>query len=240
MRPTNKSKERRIYNRNYFIATNAEYKYRSDYITGMNAGSTEEAGYCVAATSYYKNAEYLCIILGAERDEEYIYSYVEAAGLLEWAYNNFDYITVLSASEVICEIPVRLSAKMDYVTLLPQESIKLYLPKDVNIKDDVTLNWFLNETELVAPVSEGQVAGLLTVLYRDEVVGRINLIKKSNIARSELLYLLSLLQALIKTNQFRFAVFFIIAFAVIYVLINSIVRYNRSVRKRRKKQENKY
>jgi D-alanyl-D-alanine carboxypeptidase (penicillin-binding protein 5/6) len=168
MRPTNKSKERRIYNRNYFIATNAEYKYRSESVTGMNAGSTEEAGYCVVATSFYDNSEYLCIVMGAERDEEYIYSYVEAAKLLDWAYNNFDYITVLSASEVICEIPVKLSAKMDYVTLMPQESIKLYLPDDVSIKDDITLNWSLNETELVAPVSEGQIVGVLTAIYRTQ------------------------------------------------------------------------
>lgn len=233
---TNKSNERRIYNRNYFIATNAEYLYRSDYITGMNAGSTEKAGYCVAATSLYNNSEYLCIVMGAERDEKYIYSYVDAAELLDWSYNNFAYITVLSASEVICEIPVKLSANIDYVTLMPQQGIDLYLPKDVNLAEQVTMNWSLTETELVAPVSEGQIAGLLTVIYNGNVVGRINLIAKSNIVRSQPLYLLSLVMALIATRQFRFTVIAVLAFAVVYVLINSVVRYNKALRRRRKRR----
>jgi D-alanyl-D-alanine carboxypeptidase (penicillin-binding protein 5/6) len=236
---TNKADERKIYNRNYFIATNAEYLYRSEYITGMNAGSTEKAGYCVAATSLYNNSEYLCIVMGAERDEKYIYSYVNAAKLLDWAYNNFDYITVLSASEVICEIPVKLSANMDYVTLMPQEGIDLYLPNDVNLAEEVTMNWSLSETELVAPVSEGQVAGLLTVIYNGNVVGRINLITKSNIARSQPLYLLSLVETLIATRQFRFTVIAAAVFSVFYILINSVVRYNKALQRRRKRHDNR-
>lgn len=238
MNATNKSRERKIYNRNYFIATNQEYKYRSRYITGMNAGSTDEAGYCVTATSYYKNSEYLCIVMGAERDEDYIYSYVEAAKLLSWAYTNFTYMTVLSPAEVICEIPVKLSAGIDYVTLMPEEGIEMYLPKDVNIKEEVILNWSLNKTELIAPVSEGQVAGLLTVIYKDEIIGRINLVTKSNIARSRPQYLLSLLQALTATVYFRYAVIIIIISSAIYVLINSMVRYNKAKKKQTKKRQN--
>lgn len=233
---TNKSRERQIYNRNYFIATNTEYKYRSRYVTGINAGNTPEAGYCVTATTQYKNTEYLCIVMGAERDDNYIYSYVEAAKLLEWAYFNFAYTTVLSTAEVICEIPVRLSAGMDYVTLMPEKGIELYLRKDKNVADSVTLNWSLNETELVAPVSEGQIAGLLTVTFDGVIIGRINLVTKSNIARSEALYLLSLVQALTATAAFRNTVILVIASAVFYVLINSVIRYNKAKKRHRGKK----
>lgn len=236
LRKTNKSKERKIYSKNFFIATNTEYIYHSRYVTGMNAGNTDEAGYCVTATSYYKNSEYLCIVMGAEKDEKFIYSYVEAEGLLQWAYKNFAYKTVLSPAEVICEIPVKLSANMDYVTLMPEEGIDIYMPTDINIAEEVSMSWSLNETELVAPVSEGQVVGLLTVIYNDEIIGRINLITKSNIARSEPLYLLSLVEALTATAPFRYTVIAVIAFAVLYVLINSVVRYNRAKRKRRKRK----
>ncbi|MDD4774321.1 MAG: hypothetical protein PHZ09_12095 [Eubacteriales bacterium] len=235
---TNKSRERRIYNRNYFIATNQEYIYRSGYVNGMNAGSTPQAGYCVTATSYYKNSEYLCIVMGAERDDDYIYSYVEAAKLLSWAYTNFTYITVLSPAEVICEIPVKLSAGMDYVTLMPESGIEMFLPNDVNLKEEIILNWSLSETELIAPVSEGQVTGLLTVIYKDEVIGRINLITKSNIARSQPLYLLSLLRTFIATEYFRRTVIVIIISSVIYVLINSVVRYNKAKKRRQKRRQN--
>ncbi|MHB1150920.1 MAG: D-alanyl-D-alanine carboxypeptidase family protein [Eubacteriales bacterium] len=234
IRKTNKSRERKIFSKNFFIATNTEYIYHSRYVTGMNAGNTKEAGYCVTATSIYKNSEYLCIVMGAEKDEKYIYSYIEAEKLLQWAYKNFAYMTVLSPAEVICEIPVRLSANMDYVTLMPEEGIDLYLPTDINIAEEVTLSWSLDETELVAPVSEGQIVGLLTVIYNDEIVGRINLVTKSSIARSEPLYLLSLVEALAATAQFRYTIIAVIAFAVFYVLINSVVRYNKAKRKRRK------
>ncbi len=235
LRKTNKSRERKIFSKNFFIATNTEYIYRSRYVTGMNAGNTKEAGYCVTATSKYKNSEYLCIVMGADKDEKYIYSYIEAEKLLQWAYKNFAYMTVLSPAEVICEIPVKLSANMDYVTLMPEVGIDLYLPTDINIAEEVTLSWSLNETELIAPVSAGQVIGLLTVIYNDEIIGRINLVTKSSIARSEPLYLLSLVEALAATKQFRYTVIAVIAFAVFYVLINSVVRYNKAKRKRRKR-----
>lgn len=116
---TNKSKERKIYNRNFFIATNIEYKYKSKSIYGMNAGSTKEAGNCIVATAIKDNTDYLCIVMGAESDEEYIYSYIVCADLLSWAYSNFSYKTILSTSEVVCEIPVKLSNKLDYITLMP-------------------------------------------------------------------------------------------------------------------------
>lgn len=237
LRKTNKSRERKIFSKNYFIATNTEYIYRSRYVTGMNAGNTQAAGYCVTATSLYKNAEYLCIVMGAEKDEKYIYSYIEAAALLQWAYKNYAYKTVLSPAEVVCEIPVRLSADMDYVTLMPEQGIDLYLPADIDIKEEVSLSWSLTETELVAPVSEGQVAGLLTVIYNGEVIGRINLITKNSIARSELLYILSLLRELAATKPFRYTVSAIIVSAVVYVLVNSVVRYNKAKRNRRRRNE---
>ena len=232
---TNKSRERKIYNRNYFIATNAEYKYKSNSIYGMNAGSTLEAGYCVTATAIHDNSDYLCIIMGAESDEDYIYSYVECANLLSWAYKNFSYKTVLSTSEVICEIPVKLSANLDYIAILPARKIDLYLPNDIDIESEVQFSYVLNKKELIAPVSEGEVVGVLTVLYDESVLGRIDLIIKTNVPRNMWLYVESVAVSIFTSRQFIGAVVAVAAIFVIYIFANAYIRGRRIKQNKRGK-----
>jgi len=252
MAETNMSRPRKIYSRNHFISTATEYKYYTPSINGMNAGGTNEAGYCVVATSSYNNIEYLCIVMGAEQvdtmgvDEEGkeylvnrdIYSFIIAQGMLWWAYFNYSYFRVLDTSNIICEVPVKLSEETDYIALMPEASLDLYLPNETDISTAITYNWTLNESELTAPVQNGEVVGLITLIYNDTIVGRVNLVAKDNVSRSEWLYILSLAKAFVQSTPFRVTIIAVLAIGALYVLVQSAVLYDRQQKKKRKRPEN--
>lgn len=232
---TNESRERKIYNRNWLINTDTEYIYYARNVNGMGAGYTDESGYCLAASSYYNNTEYLCVIMGAEKDDDYYYSFKYANDLLYWAYENFTYMTVLKASEIICEVPVALAAKTTSIALMPEHGIDLYLPKDTDLST-VSYSWALNTNGLTAPVEEGEKAGVLTVLIDGDIAGQVDLVTKSAIPLSDTKRIMSIVENFISSFAFKLTASLIAAAAVIYILINSIVRYRRELKRSRKKK----
>lgn len=248
MDATNKSKERTIYSRNYFISTATEYKYYTPSINGLNAGGTNDAGFCVVASSIYANIEYLCIVMGADQEyiteldengeevikERNIYSFVVAQEMLWWAYFNFSYVRVLDTSTIICEVPVSLSDECEYIALMPENAIDLFLPNGADVSKDINYSWILHTDTLTAPVQAGQVVGMITLIYNDSIAGRVNLVAKSNVSRSEWRYVLSLVKTFVSSTIFRTTAIALVVIAVLYVLINSVVRYERAQAQQKK------
>ena len=219
---TNKSGSRTIYNKNCYFATNMEYKYIWSVPRGLNAGFTAEGGYCVATTASKDGLTYVVTVMGAKADDDYIYSYTEAAKLIKWALKAYGYKKVLTTSDMICEVPVRLASKVDYVALFPSQLIELYLPVDVDVERDVKITWELSTDCFTAPVSEGEVGGTLTVSFKDETrgdsfVGHYNLITRASVDRNNFLYILDLVKMLFDTAAFRIAVLIMIAVIIGYI-----------------------
>ena len=227
--PTNKTGTRTFYNKNYYYATNMEYLYIWKIPRGLNAGYTDEGGYCVATTASRNGLTYVVVVMGATRDEKYIYSYTEAADLIKWALNTYGYTKLLTTSDMICEVPVRLASKVDYVTLFPSENIELFLPKGRDLENDVKLEWTLDQEYFTAPVSEGQVGGKLTLTYDGVNLGTFDLITRNSVNRNNILYVLDLLAAFFSGSWVRVAVIIaLIALAgYIGVLVMMRIRLNR-------------
>ncbi len=218
---TNKSKSRTIYNKNYYFATNMEYKYIWSVPRGLNAGFTKEGGYCVATTASKDGLTYVVTVMGGSEDDTYIYSYTEAAKLVKWALKAYGYKTVLSTSDMICEVPVKLASKVDYVSLFPSELIELYLPVDVNVETDVKISWELTTDTFTAPVSEGAVGGRLTVSFEDpdrgdSFVGHYELITRNSVDRNNFLYIIDLVGMIFETSAFK---------VIVVVLILCVIAY---------------
>jgi D-alanyl-D-alanine carboxypeptidase len=233
MDATNKSEVRYIYNRNYLIATNSVTDYYYEDATGMSSGMTENGGWCLVATAHADGVTQLVIVMGGERDENAdgtygdISSYVDALALFKWAFDNFSYVRVLENTTMICEIPVNLGRGVDHVTLLPETSLELYLPTDINVSKEITLSWALNKPSLTAPVKAGDVAGLLTLSYKDEVVGRVNLVVKNNVELYRALQFLNSFRGILETELFRTAAVAAAVTAFIYIIIVAVIRGRR-------------
>ena len=231
--PTNKAGKRTIFNKNYYYSTHMEYKYKWDIPRGLNAGYTPQGGNCVVTTATRAGLTYVVVVMGAEQDDRYIYSYTEAADLVKWAFDAYSYTKVLTTADIICEMEVKLSAKVDHVTLFPSETFELFLPSDIDIENDVELILDLNRDYFTAPVSEGESAGTITLVYNGETLGTCELITHNSVSRNNILYVLDLMVLFTKSRPFRIiattaAVLIIGYIAVaVFVRVARIKRYYR-------------
>lgn len=229
MEGTNISDYRTIYNRNCLISNYYRVDYKYGQAVGMNAGSTTQGGYCIAAAAedLERGLTYLAVVLGGESIDDELYNYVNARNMFDWAFEAYDYAEVLSVNQVICEIPVELSSTIDYVTLVPSESISVYLPTSVDISKDIRYSFNTYDESLNAPVEAGMECGQITVLYGDEILGSCSLITTSSITRSEFLYFLSRIQAFSEGRFFRGTLISVVVLSILYVLVQAGLREKR-------------
>ncbi len=223
MEGTNMSDYRNIYNRNALISKYYNTNYYYDRALGLNAGSTTQGGYCIAAVAEdpASGLSYLVIVMGAEGEDATVYSYINAVRLFDWVFEAYGYTKVLSESKFICELEVELSSTLDYVTLVPERSIEVYLPIDIDPATDIRLSYNTFEDSLNAPVKKGQTAGTITVLHGEEILGSCHLVATSDIARSEFLYFLARVRVFTQSRFFIATVISVVVLSVLYVFIKA-------------------
>lgn len=229
---TNLSKAQTVYSRNHLISQYYETDYYYKKARGMNAGSTNEGGYCIVTTATDKDLTYLCVVLGAESVDDTIYSCVNAKNLLEWAFSSFMYLDVLAPEQIMCDIPVTLSTGTDHVTLVARDSLSVFLPSDTNIEEEITFSWTTDAKELQAPVTKGETVGRITVMYKGEPIGTSDLITTMDVERSDMLYTFE------KISEFTGSPFFIativsaIIFSILYIFAKAFYLKKRNKKRR--------
>jgi len=249
---TNKTRGTRyIVNKNYFVSNTVKYKYYNPEVVGMNAGFTYEAGSVVVAVAAREGVTQLCIVTGGEIENimgvdpetglEIVtdttdYSYITAQNLLDWAFENYAYIDILSPARIICEIPVKMSGKADHVTLLPENGITEYMPNDIDPTHDIMLDWTLDVDYLTAPVERGQAVGELTLYYEGEVLETVRLVAQNTVDRDEGLYLFSAVMEFVTHPGFVALVCIVIFMAVVYVFAMAYLRERRRRKRKRDRQ----
>lgn len=245
---TNKSETRYLGTRNFLQSNRVSTDYYYPGANGMICGSTSEAGFCIIATAQHDGLNYIAIVLGAGSttvitrpeyeivDEEgnttvvpaeyktIIHSFVEAATLLKWAKDNYEYIKAIDSSTPICQIPVRLAESVDNVVLLPETPVELYVPVDINKKKDIEISWELESEYLTAPVSAGEKVGTVTVKYEGEIIGQVGLVVKTNIQQSGALVLLNRVEQLASSPFFLVIIIAISLGAIIYIFATAVSR----------------
>ena len=225
---TNMSSALTVYNRNCLLSLYYETEYFYKNARGMNAGSTYEGGYSVVTTATDGTLTYLCVVLGAEKVDDTIYSYVNAANLLDWAFESFVYLDVLAPEQIMCEIPVTLATGVDHVTLVASDSLSVYLPADTDIEKEITFSWTTNTEQLQAPVKKGDLAGRVTVLYNGEPIGTSDLIATADIERSDMLYTLHNISEFTKSKFFIATIICIVIFSIAYVFGKAFILGRRN------------
>lgn len=233
MEETNMNSAKTVYNRNCLLSLYYETGYFYKAARGMNAGSTYEGGYSVVTTATDGELTYLCVVLGAEKVDNTIYSYANAANLLDWAFDSFVYLNVLAPEQIMCEIPVTLATGVDHVTLVASDSLTVYLPSDTDIEKEITFSWTTNTEQLQAPVKKGDLAGRVTVLYNGDPIGTSDLIATADIERSDMLYSLHKISEFTKSKFFIATIVCVIIFSIAYVLGKAFILGQRSKKRYR-------
>lgn len=223
MEATNISDYRNLYNRNAMISKYYSADYYYPRALGLNAGATTQGGYsiCAVAEDPDSGLTYLAVVLGADSNNTELYHYKGAIEMLDWAFNSYSYTLVLSTRKTICEIPVNLSATIDYVTLVPKENISVYLPATVDLDTELRYSYNTYTEAMDAPVEAGTEAGIITVFLGEEILGSCPLVTTSSVTRSEFLHFLDEIQEFTEGRFFRGMVISAAVLSVLYVFLRA-------------------
>ena len=157
-----------------------------------------------------------------------IQSYDIANDIIDWAYTSWGYVEIISEGVTVCEMPVTMSMDIDSVIVVPAKSVSAYLPTSTLLGTDITYNYSLNSEKLQAPVSEGAFVGVITAYKDGKEVATVDLVTKTSVAQSEVLYTLTKIKEISQSRIFIASVIFAICFTVLYILIKALIRGSAS------------
>ena len=190
------------------------------------------AGLCLVAACVKGDYTYYTVVLGAEKGENGERNqFIETAKLFDYGAENFSQQVMLSSSEPIAEVPVRLSNEKDSVVVTPSENITAMLPNAFETSD-LTMKYTVEES-VAAPVQAGDVLGKLTVSYEGKT-WQLDLVASSDAARSTVLYILDRITGFFASTAFKIIVASIVALIVILVVYVILVNRRRAKRRRRR------
>jgi len=233
MPATNTSAARTLHNRNCLLSVYYDKNYYNDQARGMNAGSTPQGGHCVVTAATDGELTYIAVVMGADTINGQVFSYINITNLLKWAFDSFTYTQVLSPEQIVCEIPVTLSTAVDYVTLVSTDTLRVYLPADVNVEEEIEISYSTNSKELQAPVHEGQVVGSVTAIYQGNILGTSQLVATTDVTRNDLLYGLYKIEQFTKSRFFIITLIAAVLFTLIYIFGTAILRQKKGKKRMR-------
>ena len=169
------------------------------------------------------------MVLGAEKIDGVDGRFTETIKLFNWGAANWSQQVMLSSSEPIAEVPVRLSSDQDAVVVRPAENITAMLPNTFETAD-LQLEYTLAEN-VAAPVAKGDVLGSLSVTYEDKHY-ELDLVASEDVERSTMLYVLDRITAFFTSTTFKIIVAAVVALIAIFVAY--MIFINRKRAKRRK------
>ena len=201
------------YTTNYLISRKSTREYYYEGAIGIKTGTTTPAGLCLVAACVKGDYTYYTVVLGAEKGENGERNqFIETAKLFDYGAENFSQQVMLSSSEPIAEVPVRLSNEKDSVVVTPSENITAMLPNAFETSD-LTMKYTVEES-VAAPVQAGDVLGKLTVSYEGKT-WQLDLVASSDAARSTVLYILDRITGFFASTAFKIIVASIVALIVI-------------------------
>lgn len=250
MAATNKSEKRTYTTTNFLMLNNGQRctaeKYKNEpyyykYASGIKTGYTDPAGRCLISTASKNGVTYLCILMkspvyeGSDSSKKIRVEFGDTKALYEWAFNEFEYKTVLQSGEIIGEAPVELAWEIDYVSVVPQNGLSAIVPK---VADSSTVTkkvrWYKESYE--APVKKGDVLGECDIIYAGEVLGTVNLVASQDVERSNMMYIMrgteNFFSSMVRSPIFFIIICLIVAGILIFV-ITCIVLNSPQKRKRR-------
>lgn len=229
---TSVSAERNVYTRNFLLASYSEYIYLYGKAEGMNAGFTDEAGYCVVSSVSEKSYSYICVAMGSQKDAGgTIGGYGDVKKLLEWSLGNFQTKKILDRAQIVTEIPVELSSDRNYVTVVPANDVYAFLPSDEDISS-IRKDIVLDSDSLTAPVKRGTKVGTLTLTLNGNTVGSCELITKLDAERSGWLALKAALASAAGSKLFIGAIIALILFCLLFAFVRIFIFMKKAKRRR--------
>ena len=194
-----------IYNRNALISHFTATQYLNDNANGLIAGSTENGGYVVSTLARVNGMSYLCIVMGADRGGNEIYSYKIANDLIAKAASQFGYVKIRSKNEKVSTLPVDCVLTTDKetnISCILEDDIYAYIPKNIDLKKRLEYRVYFHNTSLVAPINEGDVLGGLNIYLDGKLIGSARIISGSSVEENSFLIFMKDMKSFLVSRYF--------------------------------------
>lgn len=233
MPATNKSEEKTLVTTNYLQDPNTSSYYSGT--SGIKTGYTDPAGRCLITTNSRDGYNYLCILMKCpvygENNQKVRLEFPDSRNLYNWAYDNFEYKSLLSTSEPVGEVGLELAWNKDHLTLVPETEFSAIVPKEADASTVIVEVHPTAET-VEAPVEKGQSMGYATIIYAGEELGTVNLVAAESVERSLPLYLLQQGQNLLHTFWFQVVIGVVLLLVIALIILRIIAGHRRRKRQR--------
>lgn len=144
---------------------------------GIKTGSTNEAGYCMAATAKRGEMRLIAVVLGADTGKE---RFNIASEMLDYGFANYRrYPVTEKGARVRGGLPVT-GGSSDEVPLMIAEDLTLLLKRGEEEKVKLQAN--LPEAA-AAPINAGDAIGYVDVLLGERVVGQVRVVAAESVGR---------------------------------------------------------
>ena len=221
------------YTTNHLLTKKSTGEYYYEGAIGIKTGTTTPAGLCLVAGCVKGDYTYYSVVLGCEKVEGTSLQFVETIKLFNWGAATWSQQVMLSSSQPIADVPVRLGDEKDTVVVRPSENITAMLPNTFET-DDLELDYTLVE-DVVAPVKAGDVLGELTVRYEDKEY-QLDLVAADDVERSTMLYVLDRITAFFTSTTFKIIVAAIVALIAILVAYAILINRKRATRRKNRRR----
>ena len=215
---------------NSMVQENTEY-YVSG-VKGIKTANLNQQGRSIICQGTKDGNTYLIILLSAPFNDSEgnlkFYHLEDATALLEWAFSDFTYQTVLSENTELGQIAVQNGENADYVLVKPAKSYMMlwYDGADSNaIAQDIKL-----ENNISAPVQEGQKLGTVTLKYSGQELTTIDLVATTSVELSKKKYYITLAKHFPDTPWLTRAIFLSVLICAVYI---SLCFYAQAVHKQK-------
>ena len=132
-------------------------------VDGIKTGHTENAGYCLVASSVRDGIRLISVVMGTDG----IGARTSATqALLNYSYRFYETRKLFSDGEVVTTVKV-WKGEQDSLDLVVENDLVLTLPKGQYDELQTVMTF---DKELIAPIPAGQVLGRLELLLKDAVI----------------------------------------------------------------------
>lgn len=172
------------------------------------------------------------------RERRFIPYIDDTKTLYRWAFNNFEYSTLLNKNEPVDSLQVNLAWDKDRVALVPKTDFSTIV--SVNLSPSAIRKEVTRYVDAVdAPVEKGTVYGKVELYINlDEKIGEVELVAAESVEASEVLVLWENVRSFLTSPWFIGGLAVLTLLLIGYIILNVV--HNRRRKRRKMKRVKKY
>lgn len=190
--------------------------YYRAYCKGGKTGSLDD-WQNFAGLHTQDGESYISVVMHCPLEEDNRPALYETGLLMDWVFDTYTIAPALDVTSPLTELRVVYSTEADSVMLYPANNMMTLLPREGGAA--LTETTFTVPDRLTAPIQQGDVVGYVTLSIEGQVIGSVDLLAGSTIARNQVLYTISRIGEFFQSTYFKVVVILTMIVLAVYTFL---------------------